>query len=553
MHRLKLIIPFLQSNKYILILYLIFTILSYPLESIIIPAIFGDFFSEIKSNDNSNYKTLFLKTIFFTILINLSYSIMGYLDSFLIPKFNEYIVNYIYKKLLQNSQNSYSDLELGRIVSRLNTLPSIIRELTTDLFNWLLPRFLTLFIINIYLFIANPMLGFISVFLLGFLLYYNLNNYNSCVKLSEEKYKLYENRAEETQDKLSNLFAIYSSAKIDEEIKIYENNNIKYKESFTKAILCSSKIKFINNFIQCLMFIILNGIVIYLFKNEKISFAKMLTLNMIISYYLPCVSTIMSSLPDYVAHIGIIKSLDDFLKTLDQETIIKPNINISSGSISIKNLTFGYNTQILFDNFNLEIKAGEKIGLLGESGNGKSSLIKLIMGYYPVINNTILIDNQDINNYNLNSTRSQITYINQNTKLFNETIYYNIQYGNNLTIQDIDDLIKRFNLTSIFSNLKDNLNTKTGVNGDKLSGGQKQIIQILKAFGTSCKTNTSDKKTKIIILDEPTASVDIKHKSIILDIIKELSKDATLILVTHDIDNLKIVDRIIKISHGKII
>ena len=172
------------------------------------------------------------------------------------------------------------------------------------------------------------------------------------------------------------------------------------------------------------------------------------------------------------------------------------------------------------------------------------------MGYFKAPNNCIFIDGKDINNHNSESIRKQITYINQNTKLFNETIYYNIKYGNNLTIEEIDELINKFKLNTIFLNLDNGFNTNVGVNGDKLSGGQKQIIQLLRAFGQNSK-NTN--KNKIIILDEPTASVDPKTKEIIIEIINYFSVNCTLILVTHDISNLKLINRYIKISKGKII
>ena len=88
MYTINLIKPFLESNKSILIIYLIFGLLSHPLESIVIPELFGSFFAEVKSNSNINYSTFFYKVIFFTLFVNICYSIMGYLDSIIIPKFN---------------------------------------------------------------------------------------------------------------------------------------------------------------------------------------------------------------------------------------------------------------------------------------------------------------------------------------------------------------------------------------------------------------------------------------------------------------------------------
>jgi len=546
MNSINIIKPFIKENLNLIIVYLLFTLLSYPLESVIIPKISGSFFSQLNENsDNSIYYSFFLKTIFFTLIVNISSGIMNYLDAEIIPKFNEYIVNTIYKKLLYSYQNSYKDMELGKIISRINTIPSIIRELTTDLFNWILPRIITIVIINIYLLTINISLGLLSIVLLILLVLYNVYTFKNCVNLSIDRYKSYEDRAEITQDKLSNLFSIYASGNIKEEINNFASFNAEYKENYSKSIMCNSSSKFINNIFQVLIFLLLNGYIIYLFKTKQIKYDVFISTFMILMYYLPCIITIVTSLPDYILHIGIIKFVDDFLPDIDQIYAEKKLLEITHGKIHINNLNFSYNKEAnLFNNFNLNIMPNEKIALIGESGNGKSSIIKIIMGYFNVENNCVFIDDHDINDLDLEHLRSQITFINQNSKLFNDTIYYNIQYGNSLTKEEINNIINKFNINKIFDNLEKKLDTIVGVNGDMLSGGQKQITQILRAFG---------KKNKIIILDEPTAALDNFHREIILNMINELGKNSTIIMITHDKYNLKFFNRIITISNGSII
>ena len=156
----------------------------------------------------------------------------------------------------------------------------------------------------------------------------------------------------------------------------------------------------------------------------------------------------------------------------------------------------------------------------------------------------LFIDDIDINDYDINYLRKQISYVNQNNKLFNDTIYYNIQYGNNITYKEIDILCNKLQINGIFKNLPDRLYTKVGPSGDKLSGGQKQMIHILRAI---CKKN------KIILLDEPTSAIDIINTKYILNGIKEIGKISTIIIITHDESLLKYVDIVYRIESGKII
>ena len=166
------------------------------------------------------------------------------------------------------------------------------------------------------------------------------------------------------------------------------------------------------------------------------------------------------------------------------------------------------------------------------------------MGYYHVDDDSVFLDGTDINQFDLNSLRSQISFVNQNNKLFNGSIYQNIQYGNNLSKKDIDKLIVKLEVENIYANLHDGLESDVGIGGDKLSGGQKQLVHILRAFGN---------KNKIIVLDEPTGAIDPENKQTILKVLKELSKNSTMILITHDESIMNMCDRIIKIEKGKVV
>jgi len=251
---------------------------------------------------------------------------------------------------------------------------------------------------------------------------------------------------------------------------------------------------------------------------------------------------------DCVYNIGIIDQMEDFSKDLyytnQEKAKSTQQIEIQEGAIRIENLRYSYRGDIyLFHDFNLRIQAGEKVALLGNSGNGKSTLIKLIMGYYP-FEGKIYIDTYNVRDIQLNELRKKISYVNQNNKLFHTTILKNIQYGNNLTREEIQQMMYEMEIENIFKNLPEGLDTNVGVLGDSLSGGQKQMIHILRCIG---------KKNKIVILDEPTASIDKYNKVSIIKAIRRLSRNSTMIIITHDDSILDFVDRKVYLDAGKVV
>ncbi len=540
---------FLKEYKYTIVLFLIFTILAYPLESIAVPQLYGRFFEAL--NEKTPVKKIFTFLAMIAgllLIVKISDGVIHHLESKIIPDFNRFILNYIFKNLLIKYQNNYTDLEMGKLISRINTIPAVLRELSTDITIWVLPKFIAIIIINAYFLFLNSTLGIVSIIMITFIFIVNIFMGRTCVTLSNQRHHLLEKNSEDVQNKLTNLFSIYSNGKVKDEIMKYSNDIEDYSEKYRDNMKCVNNLRYINSIYDILLFIVLNGVTVYLYLNKKISFALLMAIFITVIYYLPCISSISSSLPDLVHYFGVLSETNEFLGEIyRQEELVeqKPEIKMQTGDITIQNLNFGYSDRKkIFNNFNLHIPDKQKICIAGHSGNGKSTLIKLIMGYYPVGENMILLDYKDITKYDLNSLRKQISYVNQNNKLFNGTIYENIQYGNNLSKKDIDNLVKRLEISSIYQNLKDGFESDVGVQGDKLSGGQKQMIHILRTFGN---------KSKIIILDEPTGALDPENKKIILKTIKELSKNSTMILITHDQSIMNMCDRIITVDNGKIV
>ena len=184
------------------------------------------------------------------------------------------------------------------------------------------------------------------------------------------------------------------------------------------------------------------------------------------------------------------------------------------------------------------------MAVIGTNGSGKSTIIKLIMGYYKVSKGQVLHNGVNVLEINREYLRSTITIINQKVVLFNRSIIDNICYGNNVTKEKAKQILKKLHITRVFKNQPEGLETLAGLHGSSLSGGQKQIIYLLRCY-------LSNKP--IIIMDEPTAAVDSIHKKYIMKMIDEMSKKSTLIVVTHDSDYAESFPTKIYIDEGKVV
>ena len=554
MYIFKIFYSFILQYKFTIILYLLLTMLTFPLESIVIPQIYSNFFEVLNPKTPQNvFIKYFLIILVFLIIVNGSIVLTEYMEAYIIPEFNGYIIIYIFKNLLYKYENNIQDIELGKLITRLSVVPHSIKEFMADICTWILPRLLTIIIINIYFFYLDWKIGLVSIVLLILFILLCYRNFKKCISTANEKHKLFEITNQITQDKLSNSFSIYSNGKINDEIDNFTKKTNIYTKKFKDNLLCVNYSNILTTSLVVVIFISLNVLTTISYLQKKISYNNLVAVFIIIIYYMPCLWLINSTMPSLIQYTGTLQAVDHFIKEIYETNLLKDNeennvnesLKIKNGKIEIKNLNFGYNNDhLLFNNLNLTIHENEKIALIGSSGNGKSSIIKLIMGYYYVPKNTIFIDNHDINDYNLNDLRKQISYVNQNNKLFNLTLLENIQYGNKMSKEEIIKLCEKIKVDNIFKNLEKGFDTPCGIEGNNLSGGQRQLVHLLRCLA---------KNNKIVILDEPTSAIDTVNVDNIISIIKELSKKSTLIIITHDNKLLDLVDRVITIDGGKII
>lgn len=238
--------------------------------------------------------------------------------------------------------------------------------------------------------------------------------------------------------------------------------------------------------------------------------------------------------------------LDDFIEIINHENSKDGSIELKdfNSDISFNNVSFSYDdSDTVLNNINLKIKKGEKIGICGSSGGGKSTLLKLLPRFYDTYTGSIEIDGIDTKQLTANSLRSHISIVHQDNYILDGTIYDNIVYGNwNASEYDVIEACKKAAIYDFIQTLPEKFNTNVGPKGLKLSGGQKQRISLARVFLSNAD---------IVLLDEATSALDNESENIIQDSLA-MFKDKTIITIAHRLSTIKDFDKIVVVDNHTI-
>jgi ATP-binding cassette subfamily B protein len=352
-------------------------------------------------------------------------------------------------------------------------------------------------------------------------------------------------------DKITNITSLFSFASRQRELKILDQQIVQdFIPKQTNVYRYDFKIQIVGGIFYLLMFGFILFYMIYLKKNNLISIGDFAFVFGMVLGLAEDIWLVTISLQSFTRAMGDLKSALSVLRTpqdnLDGKDAIPLDIKIPS--IEFKNVSFGYHgKKSVFKNLNLFIQPGEKIGLVGHSGAGKSSFVNLLLRYFQNDQGHILIDHQEIKTVTQDSLRENIAVIPQDTLLFHRTLMENIRYGNpKATDKQVIEASKKAHIHEFILGLPEQYNAYVGERGIKLSGGQRQRIAIARAIL---------KDAPILILDEATSSLDSETEQLIQDSLHLLMKDKkkTVIAIAHRLSTLKHMDRIIVLDKGRIV
>jgi len=286
---------------------------------------------------------------------------------------------------------------------------------------------------------------------------------------------------------------------------------------------------------------------VMLYQRGKITLAGVVYIISAYHFVMGAITNFMDKLPMFIETGGkATKAYKDLVMPIS--VVDKPDAKdliVKKGLIEFKHVGFGYRRRPVLNDLSLRIKPGERVGIVGSSGAGKTTLVNLLLRFYEPKHGQILIDGQDIADVKQDSLRSNISFIPQDPSMFNRTIYENIGYGKNgATFAEIRSAAKNASADKFIMATEKKYNSLVGDRGIKLSGGQRQRIAIARAFL---------KDAPILVLDEATSALDSETEVAIQEAFEKLSKGRTTIAIAHRLSTLRNMDRIIVLDHGEIV
>ena len=453
----------------------------------------------------------------------------------------------MFDKLEKLPYSYYDNHETGKIMSRMTNDLFEISELAHHGPENIFIASITIISSFVYLMILNWILGLICFGMLPILLVISLY-FRRKMKIAMTNSKIAiakVNASIESSITGIRVTKAYTNAKTEaKKFDVYNEEFVNARsESFGAMARFFSSSQFITDAFNVL--IILGGGLFIYYKIMDVN--DLTTFIVSISLFISPVHQVIQFSEQFInGTTGFKRFLEIMDETEENEYEGSKILENVKGDISFKDVTFSYNdSKTILNHISFDIKQGENIALIGPTGGGKTTICHLIPRFYNITSGEIKIDDQNINDFTLESLRKNIGIVQQDVFLFNGTIKENILYGNeNATDEQVIEASKKANIYEYICSLEDGFDTIVGERGVKLSGGQKQRISIARVFL---------KDPKILILDEATSALDNTTELLIQNSLNELSKGRTTIIVAHRLSTIKNATKILVVSNGSII
>ena len=334
----------------------------------------------------------------------------------------------------------------------------------------------------------------------------------------------------------------------EKEIKRFEELNDKLYDSGWKSQFASTSMHPLMNFVGNINYVFVSIYGGYLTIKERIEVGDILSFSSYVKNLNRSISNVAQIFGMLQPTVAAAERVFEFLDEKEEIKDVKNSVSIENveGNVEFKNVQFGYTKdKTIINDFSAKIKNGQKIAIVGPTGAGKTTMVKLLMRFYDIDNGSISIDGVDIRNFKRSDLRSLFGMVLQDTWLFSGTILDNIRYGkSDADIEEVKDAARSASVHHFIKTLPDNYNMVLNEESDNISQGQKQLLTIARVILAD---------PKILILDEATSSVDTRTEILIQEAMDKLMEGRTSFIIAHRLSTIRNADLILVMDNGDIV
>jgi len=453
----------------------------------------------------------------------------------------------LYSRLIRLPMTFFDERRTGELISRITADVSMLQDTFSVTLAELFRQIVTLIAGVIFLMVTTPKLTFFMLATFPVLVIIAMvfgRFIRRLSKTTQDELASANVIVEETLQSISTVKSFVGEA--------YESN--RYQSGLNRVVTVALKAaKYRGAFISFIIFALFGGIVAVMWYGASLVSSGEMSVGELVSFvlYTTFIGGSIAGLGDIYGQVQkAIGSSERVLEILDEKEEKSFGVKKESftGKITFEKIGFHYPTRPeveVLKSLSFHVSPGEKVALAGHSGAGKSTIIQLLLRFYEPQKGEILVDDQPLSSWDLNSLRSHIGIVPQEVLLFGGSIRENIGYAKpNASEEELVEAAKKANAWQFISKFPEGMNTLVGERGVKLSGGQRQRIAIARAIL---------KDPSILVLDEATSSLDAESESLVQEALDELMKGRTTIIIAHRLATIRKVDRIYALSDGQIV
>ena len=520
--------------------------------SVISPLLIGFATTAIFDGINSGNMNLeyIINLLITVVILYVVSAVFSYLQSYLLLDITTDISFNLRKDLIEKITHlSMGDLDKntrGDILSRITNDVDSLQSGIVQTFNQLLTGVITIVGVTVMMLSINLWLTLTTIVLvpIAFFIIIKVTQFSQDYYLKQLEYRGRLNG--QIEESFTGHEIIRSFNQEEESMNIFDEENENWYEQEWKSKFFSSLSGPLVHFISNLQYVIISVLGAVLVLQRAISVGDILAFIQYSKNFTTPIEQITRIMNMIQTAMAASERIFDFLEIDVEENPSKEQINEITNEITFENVSFGYTEdEMVIKDLSFKVRKGEKIAIVGETGAGKTTIVKLLMRFYDVNSGEIKIDGVNINRYDKHSIRSLVGMVLQDTWLFNDTIFNNIRYGKlDATEEEVIAASKEAHADNFIMQIPEGYEMMLNEDADNISHAQKQLLTIARTILSS---------KQILILDEATSSVDTRTEKLIQKAMDRLMKDRTSFIIAHRLSTVRDADNIIVIDDGHII